>query len=332
MIDLKDRSFWYRNIETDVARARSGLNAEDYLVYRLRGHEEEVIVHSMLSIQEIALLYGLARKHWSGQGAIIDAGPLMGASTFALSKGLRDNLSVPESAKHPAIYSFDLWSMEGYQNALAMYQGRVHTASLLYDFNRVVRQYQDYIVPHQGDFLSWRWSDAPIEIIFMDLAKSWELNTHYIKHFLPHLLPECGILIQQDYVHFNEYWVHITMEHFSEYFEFCDVLYGATAFFRLTRPIERQALEVDLSSLPFEQKWELLERARAKMPPAVQQVMKTAAAKCAVEHRQFDKAEAMLQDVSVEKLSDDPLHAFQGIARSNLTVVTRMLEQARAAA
>jgi len=44
----------------------------------------------MLSDQERALLYWLARDYWSGSGRIIDAGCFLGGSTIALATGLRD--------------------------------------------------------------------------------------------------------------------------------------------------------------------------------------------------------------------------------------------------
>jgi len=53
---------------------------------------------------------------------------------------------------------------------------------------------------------------------------------------LPRLITD-GVLVQQDYVHFVEYWVHLTMEYFADDFDFCGALYGATAYFRLKRPL-----------------------------------------------------------------------------------------------
>ena len=108
----------------------------------------------------------------------------------------------------------------------------------------------------------------------MDLAKDWSLNAYYITNYLPYLLPEQGIIVHQDYIHYNEYWLQITMQHFADNFELCGVLYGNTAFFRLIKPLTKADCEVDLQALPFSAKWELLEEARRRVPPAAQEVLK----------------------------------------------------------
>ena len=44
---------------------------------------------TMLSAQELELLYTLARDQYTGQGEIIDGGAFLGGSTLALATGLR---------------------------------------------------------------------------------------------------------------------------------------------------------------------------------------------------------------------------------------------------
>jgi hypothetical protein len=88
----------------------------------------------------------------------------------------------------------------------------------------------------------------------MDLAKNWELNDHYVRNMLPNLI-EGGVLVQQDYVHFNEYWIHITMEHFAGHFELADVIYGATAFYRVVKPLSREECAIDLRRCLTPRRW-----------------------------------------------------------------------------
>jgi hypothetical protein len=81
--------------------------------------------------------------------------------------------------------------------------------------------------------------------------------------------------------------------------------------------------------MPYEQKMALLARARERMPVGVQQVMKTAAAKCAVEHGRINEAQDFLNSVITDPLSDDPVYLFHGIATSNKQVVQRMIDRRR---
>jgi hypothetical protein len=327
---LSDRNFWLKYVRTAESQAEIGIEFLETQKFRLSGYATSTVVRSMLTIYELGLLYALAKDAWTGAGVIVDAGPLLGATTFALARGLRENQAVADLRKRYQIYSFDLFIAD---RALGNFVGEISkvavTPSLLHEFIRINGEHLSYIVPHQGDFVNWTWPKAPIEILFMDLAKSWELNDHYVRHMLPYLLPDLGILVQQDYVHYYEYWIHLTMEYLAEYFELCDVIYGATAFYRLTKPIPPEVCQFDLRGLPFGKKLELLERAREKMSPSVQEVMKCAAAKCAIDHGKLDDAETLLQGVTVTRYSSDPISDFSGIAHSNKKVVGNLLDAAR---
>lgn len=329
---LKDRNFWLKYVRTSQNQAEIGIEFIETNKFRLSGYSTSVVVRSMLTIYELGLLYALAKDAWTGAGVIVDAGPLLGATTFSLARGLRENQAVADLRKRYQIYSFDLFIAD---RALSHFVGETSkvavTSSLLHEFVRINSEHLSYIVPHQGDFVSWNWPKAPIEILFMDLAKSWELNNHYVRHMLPYLLPDRGILVQQDYVHYYEYWIHLTMEYLAEYFELCDVIYGATAFYRLTKPIPPEVCQFDLRRLPFGKKLELLESAREKMPPSVRAVMQCAAAKCAIDHGKLDHAEMLLQDVTVTRYSSDPISDFSGIAHSNKKAVENLLNTARRA-
>lgn len=327
MFDFTTRDSWLRYVGSPAAQQAVGIQAAGRQNYNLRGPvSKHSNVRSMLTIYELGLLYALARDHWKGRGGIIDAGPLLGASTFAFGLGLTHNGIAHPQEREASIYSYDLWIADDYYKGFMGAERRPKTPSLLHEFNKINRDFADFIVPHQGDFRSWSWSEAPIEILFMDLAKTWELNGHYVRTMLPHLIEDAA-LIQQDYVHFNEYWIHITMEYFVDHFEFVDAIYGATAYFRVKTPLTAAECAIDLRAMPYIEKMNLLERARSRMPAGVQEVMKCAAAKCAGEHGDFPKAKELLESVDLTP-NTDPVYNFSGIATSNKAVVEKMLADA----
>jgi len=283
----------------------------------------------MLSIYEMSLLYALARHFYTGRGLIVDAGPLLGASTFALARGLADNPNIDQ--RDARIYSYDLFRSHGYERFLTGLRPTAVTGSLLREFLATNRSHLDSIVPHQGDFISWDWPKHPIEIFFLDLAKSWELNAHAVKNYFPHLIPNQSILIQQDYVHYNEYWIHITMEHFSDHFIHLGYMCGATSYYLCKKQIGADNASFDLKGLPYDKKMELLTRARLKAPPEVQQVMKCAAAKCSIENGKLEDAASLLNDVRFDVKGDHPTMDFSGIAKSNHELVSKLLASHRQA-
>ena len=72
----------------------------------------------------------------------------------------------------------------------------------------------------------------------------------------------------------------------------------------------------------------MLESARAKAPEPVQEVMKSAHAKCLIEHGSYDEAAELLRAVDIKPKTDDPILNVAGIAHSNLGVVDTLFKAA----
>jgi hypothetical protein len=155
-------------------------------------------VRSMLSGPERALLFLLARNHVDGRGAIVDAGCFVGGSTLSLAMGLREN----RRAGATRIHSYDLfryysWGMQGYLDDVP---GVAEGADLLPVFRKNIAGYEDLVVVHPGDVLAERWPGEAIEVLFIDIAKTWDLNHHVARTFFPSLVPGHSVVVQQDLV------------------------------------------------------------------------------------------------------------------------------------
>jgi hypothetical protein len=79
-------------------------------------------------------------------------------------------------AENPAghlgqIYSFDLFLTEGYDWFFEASQLPAF-GSVFPLFARITEDYRDRIVPIPGDLLKMQWNTDPIEILFVDVAKS----------------------------------------------------------------------------------------------------------------------------------------------------------------
>jgi hypothetical protein len=137
--------------------------------------------------------------------------------------------------------------------------------SLLSFFRQNIQNYEDYIEVHAGDILQMHWNGNPIEILFLDIVKSWEINNHVIKEFFGHLIPNRSIVVHQDYYHVFCYWIHLTMQYLSPYFQATHAPEGATAGFMLTKEIPKELLEIDYST--FFTKQEAIELMDAALAP-----------------------------------------------------------------
>jgi len=277
---------------------------------------------SMLSILEIAFLYHLARDQYAGFGQIVDLGPYCGVGTFALASGLDCN-SCGDRAK---IFSYDLFLVEGYDWFFD--EGQIPpTRSVFPVYVSILRDHFDKIVPVPGDLLKMRWTAEAIEILFVDVAKSWSLNNWVVSQTFPCLTPGKSIIIQQDYVHFVEWWLQVVMEYYSDRFELLEVIFGASAIFRSIAPISREEARRDLSTLSLSEKIRLMERAAEKVPASAAEVLKCGRAKCLIDHGEYREAGDILKTVITSQLADDPALNFAGIAQDNLQKVEDLLRQ-----
>jgi len=228
------------------------------------------------------------------------------------------------------IYSYDLFLMEHMSHFLPSEDAGV-TGSVFHRFIEINRDFLDFLVPVPGDITKMGWNGGPIEILFVDLAKTWDLNSHVISQFFPHLIPGHSILIQQDYVHVGEPWVALTMEVLSEYFEHLYFIYGATSVYRLIKPIPPEILEIRLREMSLSEMDQHMENARRKATPAIAEVLKTCQALLRIEKGDVNGAAELIGSVDIRvKDGNDETQEFNPAIRANLAAVSRWLDRARA--
>lgn len=177
----------------------------------------------MIGPEERRLLHWLGAEYYSGEGVIVDAGAFLGASAFCLASGLARNQR-SHYGSH-IIHSYDLFvARDGYVRRFIRKHFRQIEAneSYLDIFKYQCGKYLDLIQIHEGDFLQEGWEGIPIEILFIDIAKSPSLNSHLFRYFVTALIPGKGILIQQDYYHAFHPHIHVSMQFLRDYFEVVD--------------------------------------------------------------------------------------------------------------
>ena len=90
------------------------------------------------------------------------------------------------------------------------------------------------------------WTGGPIEILFSDVSKSWSVNDYIITKWVSNLIPETGILIQQDQVQEYHVWVAITMEILADCFELIDYTKNSSMVYRLKPEVPTRTLQKSL--------------------------------------------------------------------------------------
>lgn len=198
----------------------------------------------MLGLDERKLLYHLARNIYTGEGAVVELGAFCGASTCCLAAGLRDN---PLAAgRH--IHTYDRFiADESYLVDFVRTQfdeplnvGQSFSAI----FRRVTAPFANLIKVHEGDLLEETWPPGePIEILFVDVAKTLALSGKVLTEFVAHLIPGKSIVVHQDFYHPTAFYLPVVMEYLSDHFSIIEAGRDWSAAFRLEATIPREKLE-----------------------------------------------------------------------------------------
>jgi len=216
-------------------------------------------VPGMISEDESRYLHWIARNHVSGEGHIVDLGPLAGGSTHALCSGLTIN---SRAAGRTRVHSYDLWHFfpawkQFFPGAILSSGDDLHPL-----FRKNLDAFGSTVVTHPGDLRQHHWTGEPIEILFIDAAKSPDVWQHILREFLPHCVPGRTLLLHQDWVCAECPWIHLTMARLAEYWVPMDSPDGGTVGFLLRRPIPVSQLEDDdLLTQPLSLAIERFERA-----------------------------------------------------------------------
>lgn len=202
-------------------------------------------VRTMLSAQELTLLYRLARDTYAGCGEIVDGGAFLGGSTLALALGLRDNPRAADKAFR--IHSYDHFVADHFVEQFI--SGVPEGASTRPYYDSVIAPVAEHVAVHEGDMTTFRWRrHQPIEILCIDVAESWGTNDFLLHQFFPQLMAG-SYVIQRGYHWPRTPWISITMELLKESFTHLESMPWATSSYRCDRVIDRHVLPASLRDL-----------------------------------------------------------------------------------
>ncbi|MDN2566093.1 hypothetical protein N1F89_07655 [Aquibium sp. A9E412] len=234
----------------------------------------------MVGPEERRCYYWLGKNWYSGKGFIVDAGAFLGASTYCFAAGVKDGGHGTYDG-HPPIHAYD------YFKVVDKYVGETISKefrpvedgeSYLDIFEYQTGRYHELITAHPGDFMKQKWTGDPIEILFIDIAKTQPLNSHAVGEFFAHLIPDRSVLVHQDYYHCWHPYIHISMEFFDEEFELVDELVThQSRVWRLTKPLPKSKIDrirnYDLDETERNNLLEVaIEKSSAKMRPMLELV------------------------------------------------------------
>lgn len=221
-------------------------------------------IPTMISKEEREYLYELTSNYWTGKGSIIEIGPWLGGSTYCLASGMKD--SIHNGHRKLLVYDNFIWrKFMGDRANLKLLEGD----SFYNEFIKNIHEFKEYVVPfraslpdevvindktaskrRQKEFeikeLIKNCPKDPVEILFIDGAKSWTGMKYLLNEFYTYFIPNKTLLVCQDYKYWGMYWVIMIMEMLSHKFEIKDILKSNTVSFILKDKIDNY----DINSIP----------------------------------------------------------------------------------
>lgn len=217
-------------------------------------------LHGMTTHTEREFLLDYAQNKYAGAGEVVDLGSWMGSLTIPLLIGLRKNAIWAK--EHKAVHAYDLFTWTGwmdnhYDENYFGHHPR-EGESFLADFWRQVAPYapDNRLVVHAGDATQAGWKGAPIELLVVDVMKSWELANAVKRDFYPYLIPGVSLVMHQDFIHYYTPWIHLLHYRLREYFEPAqDISESSSMVFRCVKKIPLELLNktYDFEDFPAEE-------------------------------------------------------------------------------
>ena len=225
------------------------------------------------------LLHHLGETYYTGAGVIVDAGSFLGGSTVALADGLRRNRQWRPTGAKP-IHSFDRFEVEDWTRGIYFPDSTPLGANFRDQFERHIAPFADLVEVHAGDVTTQEWSGGPIEILFIDLAKHWNVCDWVTWQFFRHLIPGRSLVIQQDYLYHHWVgWLHVTMEFYADYFEYvCDTGVNSVVFLNTKKIPDSVLRRHTVQSLAKADKIDLMDRAAGRFEGGKRELMLSAKA------------------------------------------------------
>jgi len=256
---------------------------------------------SMMSPEERQLLFGLARDRYRGEGFIIDAGAFLGASTMCFGSGLAANARVNDivSRLDRPIITYERGVIsDNMQPTLRRHGVDLPTdgsfAGALENNIASVRQYVNLLI---GDIMTSQWGDAPIEILYLDILKTPNIQDYVCATFFPSL--QVGsIVLQQDYLIDGSVHIKLKQEWLADYFDYVGEI-ASMAIFEITKPIPLEVAKFDVRhNASAAEQFRLIDQAKQRTEDENRQFLIDL---CKVRHmitlRQTDEARRVYEEV-----------------------------------
>src|SRR5262245_4036641 len=215
-------------------------------------------IPTMISGEERRYLHWLTATRWVDAGHVVEIGPWLGGSTSCLAEGMEAGarkrhrlFAVDNFVWRPFMAErarLDLVPGDSFESVfranVAAFGDRVVCVRASLPDEAVAGDAFREETRDEGSAPLFRWDpDEPIEVLFVDGAKSWKAMLHLLAETADSLVGGRALVVCQDYKYWGAYWVIIAIELLSEQLECLDIVGANTVTFRLRGRLRRSDVE-----------------------------------------------------------------------------------------
>ena len=163
--------------------------------------------------------------------------PTSSGSSICLLTGLDER-----GETRRVVHHYDLWKLGPFERELD-FADNPPPGDLTYPiFCENIAGYAHLSYAHGGDILNHSWTGGPVELLFVDIAKSHLSWDHVAQQFFPALIPGRSLVILQDYLYEQTGpWHHVVMEKLADHFEIVADTHLNSVVFQCTSELPRKA-------------------------------------------------------------------------------------------
>ncbi len=216
---------------------------------------QAAMVPTMLKFDEQAYYVALTRDWAQGVGAIVDLGSFAGGSAACLAEG------VAQAGRKDVVHAYDKFDVVDFESFADRYRrycdappasDSPHDALPLVgaDGNDLTPVARAFLQPwgeavqlYKGAIEELGWHGGEIEVLVMDASKTAESMDRMSAQFFPHLIPGRSVVVQQDFLWWQQPWIGVQMAMLSDYLRPVVHVPRDSVSFLCTQPIPAELIE-----------------------------------------------------------------------------------------
>ena len=212
---------------------------------------------SMLSPAERAALFQLIRMLAPADARIAELGTYLGGTTRLFGEALRRS----GVRNEPRIEVYDFFEHNGESRRQLRDHPLFDERNFFDIWQANTMPYADLVELHRGDLRHAATDGPPLWMLYVDIVKSDFLINPVMQRCLPRLKVG-GLLVHQDYFHWQSPWVVYATERIMDHLELVGTASNHTMILRLREEIPAELLELDyVTGLDWTDKDLLMQRA-----------------------------------------------------------------------